>query len=744
MAKQIILTQNNFGVPIELQFVSNTNSPIDLTGKTVEVAISYNGTIIDVLQATINSYTNGTAYIIVNTRHTSNVGLYTTFWSVRDEYGYITAQSDLYYYVKEEYNGAETPGIEQDKGTIEEKFNEINSSIGLLNEENSVISTRVSGIEIINSQLTNNIETINSQLDTITIIMPKSNDFEELQNFINDLPDNVNLKFPKFTYELDNVLVLNSKNNIIVNSNEATFISKKHGYGCIELYNCKNIEWQGGTLIGKGNYPVNTFNDGVLSNEKEDYKGVWGFRRNGDSKSTPSYNGGYLGNCGIGMLIHQGCENITVRNIKATLFNFSGICIGFRGNGDYGWGNKEDVVISKNIRIMNCHCYDNFSSGILVCQVDGFEISSCKVENNGHPSATNNDLSVDPGYGITCTGTWYHAKNGFIKNNIATNNKRKGIDAHAGENIEISDNIIDNSFMQGIAVVTNNAENERLLDFKIMSNTILNCANGGTGDININRGIIAQGDNTIKITNNIIKNSATRDGSYAIEVTGGTKIVDGNMIENSGSKASIRNYSNVSIITNNNIKSSYTTSIMTGDSIFTKIENNYLYSTYKNNPTFIYMNGSESGMISSNSSNKKSFIGFGTNTSNIEIFNNNNISVEDNINGKSAILRPFIYTFKVFVGSDSALTFNDYGRNFVKGIETNAYGMKVNFYKKIKNVTISITSADSQFANKIKNVYLREVHDNAIIIGLDNEVTGYGKPIETFKPTALIVTLTTY
>ena len=82
MAKQIILTQNNFGIPIELQFVSNTNSPIDLTGKTVEVAISYDGTIIDVLQAIISSYTNGTAYIVTTTRHTSNVGLYTTFWSV--------------------------------------------------------------------------------------------------------------------------------------------------------------------------------------------------------------------------------------------------------------------------------------------------------------------------------------------------------------------------------------------------------------------------------------------------------------------------------------------------------------------------------------------------------------------------------------------------------------------------------------------------------------------------------------
>ena len=160
MAKQIILTQNNFGIPIELQFVSNTNSPVDLTDKTVEVAISFDGTIIDILQATISSYTNGTAYIITTKKHTSNLGLYTTYWSVKDKYGYITAQSDLYYYVKEEYNGAETPSIEQDKGTIEEEFDKINSSIEFLDKVNSDISTKVSELETKVNDIINDIKTI--------------------------------------------------------------------------------------------------------------------------------------------------------------------------------------------------------------------------------------------------------------------------------------------------------------------------------------------------------------------------------------------------------------------------------------------------------------------------------------------------------------------------------------------------------------------------------------------------------
>ena len=162
-------------------------------------------------------------------------------------------------------------------------------------------------------------------------------------------------------------------------------------------------------------------------------------------------------------------------------------------------------------------------------------------------------------------------KMALLKNNLCINNKRKGIDAHAGENIEISDNIIDNSFIQGISVVTNNKEFERLFDFKINSNRVLNCANAKTG-ININKAIIVQGDNIIKITNNIIKNSANKEDSYAIETKEGTKIIDGNIIENSGSKASIRNYAPIAITTNNTIISPYLTAIMTGDSIFNKVE----------------------------------------------------------------------------------------------------------------------------------------------------------------------------
>ena len=185
MAKQIILTQNNFGIPIELQFMSNTNSPIDLTGKTVEVAISYDGTIIDVLQATISSYTNGTVYIVTTTKHTSNVGLYTTFWSVKDKNGYITAQEDLYYYVKGEYNGAENNDIEQDKETMEETI-----ITNVLNSLNATIENNKLDIE---SKLNNYKEENNNNLNnSINELNEKYNlNKQEIDNNLNTINNNL-------------------------------------------------------------------------------------------------------------------------------------------------------------------------------------------------------------------------------------------------------------------------------------------------------------------------------------------------------------------------------------------------------------------------------------------------------------------------------------------------------------------------------------------------------------------------
>ena len=273
MAKQIILTQNNFGIPIELQFISNTNSPIDLTDKTVEVAISYDGVIIDVIQAIISSYTDGTAYIVTTTKHTKDVGLYTTYWSVKDEFGYVTAQSDLYYYVKEEYNGAESDEIEQDIETIEEEFKKLNTSIKELNISNKNIITRVSNLETKSN--TNELNITNAKNDITNIksdvkeLKDKFNknievivsSLDELEEALNNAEQGTTIKIlpgyykPLKTYKIPSYTVIKGIGNVEFDCSSASlncvFTNKLAGQEA-EYNGSSNISISNITFDGKG------------------------------------------------------------------------------------------------------------------------------------------------------------------------------------------------------------------------------------------------------------------------------------------------------------------------------------------------------------------------------------------------------------------------------------------------------------------------------------------------------------
>ena len=108
MAQQIIVTKDNYGIGLSCNFIDKNKNPIDLTDKVVEVVIvDANNETIDIKQAVIVDYTNAKASIVLEKIHTSTLGLYKTFWSVLDENQNITAQEDVYYYVKDKNNGSE-------------------------------------------------------------------------------------------------------------------------------------------------------------------------------------------------------------------------------------------------------------------------------------------------------------------------------------------------------------------------------------------------------------------------------------------------------------------------------------------------------------------------------------------------------------------------------------------------------------------------------------------------------------
>lgn len=155
MAQQIIVTKDNYGIGLSCNFIDKNKNPIDLTDKVVEVVIvDSNNETIDIKQAVIVDYTNAKASIVLEKIHTSTLGLYKTFWSVLDENQNITAQEDVYYYVKDKNNGSEGNvdsgfDVEDVFKNLEDRLEESEDSLKELKERTNYLNEQLETIATI-------------------------------------------------------------------------------------------------------------------------------------------------------------------------------------------------------------------------------------------------------------------------------------------------------------------------------------------------------------------------------------------------------------------------------------------------------------------------------------------------------------------------------------------------------------------------------------------------------------------
>ena len=238
MAKQIIVTQNDYGIELETQFVDDKKKPLDITDYDVWVKVIYDDKTIDTILAGHKDSANGIVYIALEKEHLKNVGLHTVVWSVVDEDEHVTAQEDLYYFVKETKvnsdnndsdNNDNEDIIEDDKITIVlDKLNEISEEIkdieifnaNTSNEINDLkkydlelkteipnIITRVSDLEELKDKFDNNIEVIVSSLD-------------ELEEALNNTEQGTTIKIlpgyykPLKTYKIPSYTVIKGIGNV--------------------------------------------------------------------------------------------------------------------------------------------------------------------------------------------------------------------------------------------------------------------------------------------------------------------------------------------------------------------------------------------------------------------------------------------------------------------------------------------------------------------------------------------------
>lgn len=150
MAKQIIVTQNDYGIELETQFVDDKKKPLDITDYDVRVKIIYDDKTIDTILAGHKDSVNGIAYIVLEKEHLINAGLHTSVWSVVDEDEHVTAQENVYYFVKD------VEGSEDDTPTTDlpiisddvlDKFNEIDNNLFELTEQGNVVNEELGNIK---------------------------------------------------------------------------------------------------------------------------------------------------------------------------------------------------------------------------------------------------------------------------------------------------------------------------------------------------------------------------------------------------------------------------------------------------------------------------------------------------------------------------------------------------------------------------------------------------------------------
>ena len=169
MAKQIIVTQNNYGILLETQFIDDAKNPIDLTGYSVTVEFEYLEKCFDVLDATIINAEEGRVGIILEQEHTAEIGLYKTQWSVVDDDENVTAQEDIYYFVKQEV-GVEEDNIissELDIEGIIDKFKEVDEAFLEYGKKIINIAEEVEEAREINLNLKERLDKVDLQLDTM-------------------------------------------------------------------------------------------------------------------------------------------------------------------------------------------------------------------------------------------------------------------------------------------------------------------------------------------------------------------------------------------------------------------------------------------------------------------------------------------------------------------------------------------------------------------------------------------------
>ena len=473
MAKQIIVTQNDYGIELETQFVDDKKKPLDITDYDVRVKVIYDDKTIDTILAGHKDSVNGIAYIVLEKEHLINAGLHTSVWSVVDEDEHVTAQENIYYFVKD-VEGSEddtpTTDLPIDADGVLNKFNEIDNNLFELTEQGNVVNETLSGVNeqldtIVKQNYITNIDLLVNDSNIANVLKDKKNVFITKDVTVSDLED---------VFENDNFSIKGNNNTLSSSDGYFTFKNSKNVFienlifdgKMLWFNNCDNVVIKKCTItntpgngIGFDNCD-NVFIEDCLFNNIGTIENI-----------VPSSQGN-------GLYIKT-CSNINIKNSKFTLN---------KGHGAIFIFNKTDIL-----NIENCVFDNNYYRAISLSNTG--ETIGCISNNNISNCGKSNPNSS----GVGCNGIFSSSKNkikvinnsvkdvaengieGFffeIKNNIIENTgkfdkvtpSKEGI--YTSTECTISDNIIKNAKNEGIVIYSEDNVNP-IQGINIINNTII-------------------------------------------------------------------------------------------------------------------------------------------------------------------------------------------------------------------------------------------------------------------------------
>lgn len=228
------------------------------------------------------------------------------------------------------------------------------------------------------------------------------------------------------------------------------------------------------------NYRSNAIDTSVISTGGGGYGGQYPQDDGTTSTTWGSWGGGFIANFNAGVLITQSPEftqnerdtaKLEVLNGYVRGWTYCGVQVGSIG------GAKGEVLPNtmpdsekytvKNVTLKNIVVEDVYESGIQRSRFDNLIIDSCVIRRSGHPDWSfkhfkperPNASQVDPGYGIA-SGRKNQQGKLVITNCVITDCSRKGIDAHHGNAIIITNNYIKAGYW-GIQVALEEPQTDR-------------------------------------------------------------------------------------------------------------------------------------------------------------------------------------------------------------------------------------------------------------------------------------------